>query len=66
MMIVNAVVEILLSPEKQQTVREHIIVGRSSRTFCQIEAVSQNLLLITLLYIQNSSELKEAIQNLYF
>lgn len=66
MMIVNTVVEILLSPEKQQTVREHIIVGRSSRTFCQIEAVSQNLLLITLLYIQNSSEPNEAIQNLYF
>lgn len=66
MMIVNAVIEILLSPEKQQTVREHIIVGRSSRTFCQAEAISQNFLLITLLYIQNSSELNEGIQNLCF
>jgi len=64
MMIVNAAVEILLSPEKQQTVREHIIAGRNSRTFCQGEAISHNLLLIALLYIQNSSELK-AVQNLY-
>lgn len=64
-MIVNAVVENLLSPEKQQTVREHITAGRSSRTFCQGEAIRQNLLLITLQYIQNSSELNEATQNLY-
>lgn len=66
MMIVNTVVDILLSPEKQQTGREHSTVGRHSKTFCQFEAISQNLLLVTLLYIQNLSELNEATQNLYF